>query len=92
MGQTLNGTEFTTKILSVNPKTKLVGVDGLILYSIINVVVGYAGACAKGYLTTEVGKEVEPVVVVMFGDGQFAVQYKPVNEVGELTESAPDTF
>ena len=48
---------------------------------VVDVVVRYAGTRAERYLTAKVGKQVQPVVVVMLGDGQLAVQYKPVNQV-----------
>ena len=65
--------EFTTQVFTIYPETKLIGVVGLVLHAVVDVVVGDAGACAKWNLTAIVWKEVETVVMVMLHDGKVAM-------------------
>ena len=85
-------TQLSTQILSIHPKPQLVDVCCVVPHSVVDIVVRDAGSRAEGNLSAEVGKEVQPVVVVMLSYGQFAVQHHPVNEVGELAQSAADAF
>ena len=66
VGQLLGGSQLTTQVFAVDPEAQLVGQGGLVLDAIVDVVVGYAGSGAEGYLASEVGKEIESVVMVVF--------------------------
>ncbi len=88
----LLGPQFAAQIFIVRPKSELVGVQAIVSEAVVDIVVRDAGAGAEWYLATEVGEEVESVVVMMFRDGQFAVQYEPVDEVRQLTHTAADAL
>ena len=81
MGLLLRGPQFAAQVLFVRPESELIGVSGIIAETVVDIVVRDAGASAEGNLTTEVGEEVESVVVMVLRDGQFAVQHKPMDEV-----------
>ena len=85
-------TQLTPQIFSVHPEPQLVDVCCVVPHSVVDIVVRDTGSRAEGNLSAEVGKEVEPVVVVMLRYGQFAVQHHPVDKVGELAQSAADAF
>ena len=86
------GAKFPAQVFTIHPKPELIGVGGLILHTVINIVVRYTGSCAKGNLTAKVGKEVKAVMVMVFCNGQFAMQHHPMNQVRQLTQSATDAL
>jgi len=71
---------------------QLVGVGGAVAYTVVDIIIGDAGAGTERYLAAEVGEEIQPVVVVVFGDGEVAVQHHPVDEVRELAHAAADAL
>lgn len=85
-------TEFAAEVFRVGPEPQLVGVVGVVLDPIVEIVEGNAGARAERDLSAVVGEEVKPVVVVMLGDGEIAVEHHPVDEVGELAHAASDAL
>lgn len=87
-----DGTEFAAEVFFIDLEPKLVGVASVVLDPIIDVVVGDAGARAERNLTSMIGEEVESIMVMVFGDGQVAVEHHPVDEVGELAHAASDAF
>lgn len=90
--QRRSGTKFAIEVLALNTKAQLVSPVGIVAHTIVDIVVRDAGACTEGYLTTEIGEEVEPVVVVMFNDGEIAMEHHPVDEVRELAQAAPNAL
>ena len=46
------GTKFATKIFTIYPKAKLVSVGRVVSNTVVDVVIGDAGACAERNLTT----------------------------------------
>ena len=92
VGLMLCSAKLATQIFVVHPKSELISVGGVIPDTVIDVVVGYAGARSKGYLTAEVGKQIQSVVVVMLRDGQLAVQYEPVNQVRHLAHASANAL
>jgi len=92
VGQLLGGSQLTTQVFAVDPEAQLVGDGSLILDAVVDVVVGYAGSGAEGYLASEVGKEIESVVMVVFDDGELAVEHHPMDEVRQLAHASADAF
>ena len=90
--QRRSGTKFAIEVLALNTKAQLVSPVGIVAHTIVDIVVRDAGACTEGYLTTEIGEEIEPVVVVMFNDGEIAMEHHPVDEVRELAQAAPNAL
>ena len=81
VGLLLFGVQFAAEIFVVHPKPELIGVGGIVSDAVVDVVVGYAGACSERNLTAEIGKQIQSVVVVVLCNGQLTMQYKPVNQV-----------
>ena len=92
VGLMLRSAQLATQIFIVNPEPELIGVGRVVPDTIIDVVVGYAGARSKGNLTAEVRKQIQAVVMVMLRDGQLAVQDKPVDQVRQLAQSSADAL
>ena len=84
VGLRLCCTEFTAEVFAIYAEPELIGVGGVVPETVVQIVVGDASACAEGYLTAEIGEEVQPVVMVVLGDGQLAVEHHPMYQVGEL--------
>ena len=87
-----HGTEFATQILIIHIKTQLISVGGFILHPIVNIIIGDAGACAKRDLTAMIGEKIQCIMMMMFRDGEVAVEHHPVDEVGELAHAASDAL
>ena len=92
VGLLLRGPQFAAQVFVVRPEAELIGVRGVVAEAVVDVVVRDAGAGAEGNLAAEVGEEVESVVVMVLGDGQFAVQHEPVDEVRQLAHAAADAL
>ena len=92
VGLRSGGTKLAIEVLAIDTKTELIRHVGIVAHTIVDIVVGNTGARTEGDLTTEVGKEIEPVVVVMLNDGEIAMEHHPVDEVGELAQSAPNAL
>ena len=88
----LCGPQFAAQVFVVRPESELIGVLRVVAEPIVDVVVRDTGAGAEGNLATEVGEEIQSVVVMMLRDGQLAVQYKPMDEVRQLAHAATDTL
>ena len=73
VGLLLRSPQFATQVFVVRPEAQLIGVSGVVAEAVVDVVVRDAGARAEGNLASEVGKEVQTVVVMVLGDGQLAV-------------------
>lgn len=90
--QLFDRTKFATEIFVINMKPQLIGVGGFILHPVVDVVVGDAGACTEWDLAAMIGKEVKGIVMMMFRDGEVAMEHHPVDEVGELAHAASDAL
>ena len=90
--QLFDSTEFAAKIFVIDMKPQLIGVGGFILHPVVDVVVGDAGACTEWDLAAMIGKEVKGIVMMMFRDGEVAVEHHPVDEVGELAHAASNAL
>ena len=58
VGLKFRGTEFAASIFVVGTQSEVVGVGGLVLNAVVNIVVRDAGACAERDLTAKVREEV----------------------------------
>ena len=92
VGLLLCGPQFAAQVFIIRPQSQLVGVRGVVAEAVVNIVVRDTGTCAEGYLPSEVGKEVQSVVMMMLRDGQFAVQHEPVDEVRQLAHAAANAL
>lgn len=87
-----SGAKFTAEVFAIDEKTQLICVIGIVSHTIIEVVVGDACASAERDLPSEVGEKVESVMMMMLRYCQVAVQYHPVNQIGQLTQTATDAL
>ena len=83
---TFGGTQFPAQIFAIDMQTKLIGVLRIVADAVVDVVVRDAGARSERNLTTEVGEEVETIVMMMFDNGQIAVEHHPVDQVRQLAK------
>lgn len=88
----LRAAQLAPQVLAIHAEPELVCVRCVVPEPVVDIVVRDAGTRAERNLTAKIGKEVQPVVVVMLGDGQLAVQYKPVNQVRQLAAPASYAF
>ena len=92
VGLLVRGPQLATKVFVICPKVELIGVLCVVAETVVDIVVRNAGACAEGNLAAEVGKEVEPVVVMVLRDSQLTVQYEPMDEVRQLAQAAANAL
>ena len=85
VGQGLGGMQFAAEVFAVDVEAQLVGVGGVVPDAVVDVVVGYAGAGAEGYLPAVIGEEVEAVVVMVLGDGEVAVCWRATSMVRSIS-------
>ena len=81
------GAQFSAQIFAIDMQTKLIGVLRIVADAVVDVVVRDAGARSERNLTTEVGEEVETIVMMVFDNGQIAVEHHPVDQVRQLAKA-----
>ena len=84
VGLELGSPQFAAKILTIHPKPELIGILGLVLHAVVDIVVRDAGARAERNLAAKVREEIYTVVVMVLGNRQFAMEHHPVYQVRQL--------
>ena len=85
------GAQFRVQIPFIRGNDQLKGLGGSVLESVVQIIVADAGPHAERDLPSEVREKVDSVMMMIFDDLKRCVQDDPVDEIAQLTQSAPDS-
>ena len=83
--------QFAAEVLIGGVNYQLVSIVSVVAETVVKVIIHYRCTCTKGDSSVEIGEKVDLIVVVMFGYGEFGVEYHPVDKVSHLAHTAAKT-